>query len=83
MPSRYDRVIAPVEPDVILPEQKIAYFPAAISLNGFLLNTNTSGALEAKPVEAPEATPAVSVSQPVTITSDLSGVFLQTSASFD
>lgn len=82
MQDRLARLMRPTVQDVRPPELKIKYFPAAVSLGGFLLNTNATGALEAKPVAAPEQTPAVSVSQPVSLVSDISGLQVVSSAEF-
>jgi hypothetical protein len=70
----------PSQEDVIPPEQKIKYFPAAINIGGFLINTNPTGAIEVKPqAAAPEQAPAF-VAKPVSIAQDISGVYLFDSA---
>lgn len=79
---RYNRVRAPVEPDVILPEQKIKFFPAAISLGGFLLNATPTGALETKSVSAPAEQDPADLVQPASIRLGEEAITLEASAEF-
>lgn len=76
MSDRLARLMRPTQEDVIAPELKIKYFPAAINIGGFLINTNPTGAIEVKPQTASSEQAPSQIAKPVSIAQDISGLYL-------
>lgn len=80
MSSRFRQKVE--TPTILSPEDLIVQFPAAISIGGFLINTNPStGAVEVKPTNAPNQAPSPAA-QPVSLVLDASGMMIQSTAEF-